>query len=183
QRSTIEVNLDSYRQQLKELVAKVCEKNPEYEVKCLEQFHSYARNKYLKQVNKDSENLSAGLKMLEVAVNLIRVNLQVREAKSDRTFQNTLGIVGAGLAAASVTASISGQFPNVVAPVTIIKSEEAKTLVEQNLGQVLRSLTIPESWLMPFISLVLSLIIGLIVAGLTALVIGLRGLGNHGKKK
>lgn len=183
QRSTIEVNLDSYRQQLKELVAKVCEKNPEYEVKCLEQFHSYARNKYLKQVNKDSENLSAGLKMLEVAVNLIRVNLQVREAKSDRTFQNTLGIVGAGLAAASVTASISGQFPNVVAPVTIIKSEEAKTLVEQNLGQVLRSLTIPESRSMPSISLVLSLIIGLSVAVLTGLVIGLLGLGNHGKKK
>ena len=183
QRSTIEVNLDSYRQQLKELVAKVCEKNPEYEVKCLEQFHSYARNKYLKQVNKDSENLSAGLKMLEVAVNLIRVNLQVREAKSDRTFQNTLGIVGAGLAAASVTASISGQFPNVVAPVTIIKSEEAKTLVEQNLGQVLRSLTTPENGLMPSISLVLSMIIGLSVAVLTGLVIGLLGLGNHGKKK
>ncbi|GDZ95010.1 hypothetical protein PA905_31910 [Planktothrix agardhii CCAP 1459/11A] len=183
QRSTIEVNLDSYRQQLKELVAKVCEKNQEYEVKCLEQFHSDARNKYLKQVRKDSENLSAGLKMLEVAVNLIRVNLQVREAKSDRTFQNTLGIVGAGLAAASVTASISGQFPNVVAPVTIIKSEEAKTLVEQNLGQVLRSLTIPESALMPFISLFLSLIIGLIGAGLTGLVIRLLGLRNHGKKR
>ncbi|CAD5938944.1 hypothetical protein NO108_02168 [Planktothrix rubescens] len=183
QRSTIEVNLDNYRQQLKELVAKVCEKNPEYEVKCLEQFHSYARNKYLKQVNKDYENLSAGVKMLEVAVNLIRVNLQVREAKSDRTFQNTLGIVGAGLAAASVTASISGQFPNVVAPVTIIKSEEAKTLVEQNLGQVLRSLTIPESALMPFISLFLSLIIGLIGAGLTGLVIRLLGLRNHGKKR
>ena len=183
QRSTIEVNLDNYRQQLKELVAKVCEKNPEYEVKCLEQFHSDARNKYLKQVRKDSENLSAGLKMLEVAVNLIRVNLQVREAKSDRTFQNTLGIVGAGLAAASVTASISGQFPNVVAPVTIIKSEEAKTLVEQNLGQVLRSLTIPESALMPFISLFLSLIIGLIGAGLTGLVIRLLGLRNHGKKR
>ncbi|VXD17833.1 hypothetical protein [Planktothrix paucivesiculata] len=183
QRSTIEVNLDSYRQQLKELVAKVCEKNPEYEVKCLEQFHSYARNKYLKQVNKDSENLSAGLKMLEVAVNLIRVNLQVREAKSDRTFQNTLGIVGAGLAAASVTASISGQFPYVVEPATIINSGEVKATVEQNLGQVLRSLTIPESWLMPSISLVLSLIIGLIVAGLTGLVIGLLGLGNHVKKK
>ncbi|WP_026794430.1 MULTISPECIES: hypothetical protein [Planktothrix] len=183
QRSTIEVNLDNYRQQLKELVAKVFEKNPEYEVKCLEQFHSDARNKYLKQVRKDYENLSAGVKMLEVAVNLIRVNLQVREAKSDRTFQNTLGIVGAGLAAASVTASISGQFPNVVAPVTIIKSEEAKTLVEQNLGQVLRSLTIPESALMPFISLFLSLIIGLIGAGLTGLVIRLLGLRNHGKKR
>jgi hypothetical protein len=136
QRSTIEVNLDNYRQQLEELVAKVFEKDQEYEVKCLEQFHSDARNKYLKQVSKDYENLSAGLKMLEVAVNLIRVNLEVREAKSDRTFQNTLGIVGAGLAAASVTASISGQFPNVVAPVTIIKSEEAKATVEQNLGQV-----------------------------------------------
>ncbi|HAO11947.1 MAG TPA: hypothetical protein DCQ51_12435, partial [Planktothrix sp. UBA8407] len=102
---------------------------------------------------------------------------------SDRTFQNTLGIVGAGLAAASVTASISGQFPNVVAPVTIIKSEEAKATVEQNLGQVLRSLTIPESALMPLISLVLSLIIGFIVAGLTGSFIWLRGLGNHGKKR
>jgi hypothetical protein len=121
--------------------------------------------------------------MLEVAVNLIRVNLEVREATSDRTFQNTLGIVGAGLAAASVTASISGQFPNVVAPVTIIKSEEAKAAVEQNLGQVLRSLTIPEYGLMPSISLVLSLIIGLTVAGLTGLAIRWRGLGNHGKKK
>jgi hypothetical protein len=183
QRSTIEVNLDNYRQQLEELVAKVFEKDQEYEVKCLEQFHSDARNKYLKQVSKDYENLSAGLKMLEVAVNLIRVNLEVREAKSDRTFQNTLGIVGAGLAAASVTASISGQFPNVVAPVTIIKSEEAKATVEQNLGQVLRSLTIPESALMPLISLVLSLIIGFIVAGLTGSFIWLRGLGNHGKKR
>ncbi|HBW57221.1 MAG TPA: hypothetical protein DEF27_05220, partial [Oscillatoriales bacterium UBA8482] len=183
QRSTIEVNLDNYRQQLKELVAKVFEKDQEYEVKCLEQFHSDARNKYLKQVNKDYENLSAGLKMLEVAVNLIRVNLEVREAKSDRTFQNTLGIVGAGLAAASVTASISGQFPNVVAPVTIIKSEEAKAAVEQNLGQVLRNLTTPENGLMPSISLVLSLIIGLSAAVLTGLVIGLLGLGNHGKKR
>jgi hypothetical protein len=185
QRSTIEVNLDNYRQQLKELVANALKltEDQEYEVKCLEQFHSDARNKYLKQVSKDYENLSAGVKMLEVAVNLIRVNLEVREATSDRTFQNTLGIVGAGLAAASVTASISGQFPNVVAPVTIIKSEEAKATVEQNLGQVLRSLTIPESALMPLISLVLSLIIGFIVAGLTGSFIWLRGLGNHGKKR
>ncbi len=166
QRSTIEVNLDNYRQQLEELVAKVFEKDQEYEVKCLEQFHSDARNKYLKQVSKDYENLSAGLKMLEVAVNLIRVNLEVREAKSDRTFQNTLGIVGAGLAAASVTASISGQFPYVVAPATIIKSGEAKA-----------------TWLTPFISIVLSLIIGLILAGLTGSFIWWRGLRNHGKKK
>ncbi len=183
QRSTIEVNLDSYRQQLKELVAKVFEKDQEYEVKCLEKFHSDARNKYLKQVSKDYENLSAGVKMLEVAVNLIRVNLEVREAKSDRRFQNTLGIVGAGLAAASVTASISGQFPYVVEPATIIKSGEVKATVEQNLGQVLRSLTIPESWLMPSISLFLSLITGLTVAALTGLVIWLLGLGNHGKKR
>jgi hypothetical protein len=185
QRSTIEVNLDNYRQQLKELVANVLKlkQNQKDEVKCLDQFHSYARNKYLKQVSKDYENLSAGLKMLEVAVNLIRVNLEVREATSDRTFQNTLGIVGAALAAASVTASISGQFPNVVAPVTIIKSEEAKATVEQNLGQVLRSLTIPEPWLMPSISIVFSLIIGLTVAGLTGLAIWLRGLGNHVNKK
>ncbi|MGL4497775.1 MAG: hypothetical protein ACRCU2_01830 [Planktothrix sp.] len=186
QRSTIEVNLDNYHQQLKELVANVLQltEDQEYEVKCLEQFHSYAQNKYLKQVSKDYENLREGLKMLEVAVNLIRVNLQVKEATSDRTFQNTLGIVGAGLAAASVTASISGQFPNVVAPVTIINSGEAKKIVEQNLGQVLRSLTIPESsWLMPSISIVFSLIIGLAVAGLTGLAIWLRGLGNHVKKK
>lgn len=168
QRSTIEVNLDNYRQQLKELVAHALKltQDQEYEVKCLEQFHSYARNKYLKQVSKDYENLSAGVKILEVAVNLIRVNLEVREAKSDRTFQKTLGIVGAGLAAASVTASISGQFPYVVAPATIIKSGEAKA-----------------TWLTPFISIVLSLIIGLILAGLTGLVIGLLGLRNHGKKR
>ena len=185
QRSTIEVNLDNYRQQLKELVANALKltEDQEYEVKCLEQFHSDARNKYLKQVSKDYENLSAGLKMLEVAVNLIRVNLQVREAKRDRTFQNTLGIVGAGLAAASVTASISGQFPNVVAPVTIIKSEEAKAAVEQNLGQVLRSLTIPEPWLMPSVSLVLSLLVGILAVLITGGIIWLWGLGSHRNKR
>lgn len=183
QMRTIEVNLHNYRQRRKELEQKASGEGLPFDLKWLEDFPRYASEQYLRQIRKDCENLSGGLKLLGIAVDLIRTDVQVKEARRDRAFQNTLGIVGAGLAAASVTASISGQFPNVVAPVTLVKSEEAKATVEQNLWQVLRSLTISEPWLMPSVSLVLSLGVGVVAAGLTGLAVWLRGLGSHGNKK
>ncbi len=165
---TIEINLYNYQEYLKSFEREVKQRGYRYELNGLMSFYNVGKEKYLRQVRKDWENLSEGLKLLEIAVNLIRANVEVKQAARDRNFQTIIGILGAGLGAASVTSSISGQFPNVVSPVTIIPPEDAKKTV-------VTSLNIPEPWLMPSVSLLLSIGVGLLVAVVTGLMIWVFG--------
>lgn len=84
------------------------------DLKFLEKFSNDVEDKYLIQVQKDYENLSPGEKLLEGlmnSINSVRSLIEIDQQERDRNLQSTIAIVGVGLAAGSVVASICTQFP------------------------------------------------------------------------
>jgi hypothetical protein len=141
------------------------------DLKFLKKFYRSGRDKYLQQVQKDYDSLSPGLKLLEVSVNFIRAEVALNQAKRDRTFQNTIAIIGVGLAAGSFIASIAGQFPGA----GDTKPAEA---LKYPVGSTLSYLGVPNPWLVPTTSIVISLGVAIAAGAFTALVIQLSWLAK-----
>ena len=146
-------------------------------------FSQLIEEKYLLQLRKDYANFSPGLQLLENLINSVRGITEIDQAQRDRRFQAIVGIISMGLAASAITASLSGQFPNVVSTVRIIEGEEAQTTVNQSLGDVVTNLKPINSGSMPINSLILSLLIGLLFASLTGVLIGIWGFIGKIKNK
>jgi len=116
-------------------------------------------------MQKDYENLSPGLQLLEVFVNFVRARVEVDQAESDRTFQNTVAIWGIGIAVGSAVATISSQFPTA----SDITTEDA---VKNSVGAALsKYLHISDPWLAPGITVVFSLTIAIFAGLVTKAVI------------
>ncbi len=84
------------------------------DLKFLEKFSNEVEDKYLLQVQKDYENLSPGEKLLEGlmnSINSVRSLIEIDQQERDRNFQSAIAIVGVGLAAGSVVASLCTLFP------------------------------------------------------------------------
>lgn len=62
-------------------------------------------NQYVWQVEADNRSLTAGLRLLENAIQTIEGIIEIERAKSDRTLNVTIGAVGAGMATSGVVAS------------------------------------------------------------------------------
>lgn len=139
------------------------------DLKFMEKFPQEITEKYLLQVQKDYANLSPNLKLLEDLINSIRGITEIEQAEIDRNFQEIVAIVGVGLGAGASVASISGHFPFV--------SETYSTRASHHpVGNFLsKRLQVPEPWLAPGISVILSLGASVIGVALTFLVIKLRG--------
>ena len=116
-------------------------------------------------------------------INSVRGITEIDQAQRDRNFQAFIGIMSMGLAASAITASLSGQFPNVVSTVKIIEGKEIPETVDQKLGDVVTNLKLHNEGLMPINSLILSVIVGILFAGLTGLLIILWGLIRKRKFK
>ncbi|MCC3420684.1 MAG: hypothetical protein JGK28_22940 [Microcoleus sp. PH2017_07_MST_O_A] len=76
--------------------------NDKNELKFMESFSDFAEEKYITQVKADNRSLSAGLRLLENAIQTIEGIIEIERAKSDRTLNFTIGTVGV---AASIYAS------------------------------------------------------------------------------
>src|SRR5919202_669480 len=139
------------------------------DLKFIEKFNEYAANKYLLQLQKDYENLSPGLPLLQDLINSIRTITEIEQAKRDRTFQNTIAILGVGLAAGSFVASIAGQFPGA-------GDTKAAEALKYPVGSTLSHLGVPDPWLVPTTSIAISLGAAIAFGALTALVINLSWL-------
>jgi hypothetical protein len=129
------------------------------DLKFLEQFSENQANKYLLQLQKDYENLSPGISLLENFINSSRTITEIDQAQRDRTFQNTVAIVGVGLAAGSMVVSLN-------------KLGEGKNDPVRSV--LTHSLKIQPPWLEPAIPLVYSLSTAILAALLTWLVIRLK---------
>jgi hypothetical protein len=147
QTSTLEINLYNYRSRLLAMQKKLEAKEMPSSLETLKEFSRYAKQKYLAQVQKDYENLSAGLKLLEGAVNLIRAEVEVDRSTRDRNFQEVVGFYGVAFAAGSIIAGISSQFT------TPPSQESIKMAREQLAGVVLSKHGIPDEYLPLSISL------------------------------
>ncbi|MCC3405895.1 MAG: hypothetical protein JGK17_09950 [Microcoleus sp. PH2017_10_PVI_O_A] len=108
-----------------------------YDLKFLEKFSKDVEEKYQLQVQKDYANLSPGSQLLQDLINSSRAITEIEQAERDRNFQNTVGIIGAGLAVGSIVASIE------------IPTEQNDNFLNPPLDLALSTLHIPGAWL-PF---------------------------------
>ena len=138
-----------------------------YDLSFLEKFSNDVTNKYQLQLQKDYENLSPSLELLEELIESIQAITQIDEARRDRTLQNTVAILGVGVGAGTVVASISGQLPEATKPTKAS---------QYPVGSLLHKLKVPEPMLVPVSSFVVTLSVSIVAAGLTALIIQLSWL-------
>ena len=164
QERSITTNLLNYRRRLDRIKQHLSDFQAANELEFLTQFGDDVERRYLLQVQSDYENFSPGLSLLENLINSIRGVTEIDQAERDRTFQNTVAVVGVGIAAGSLAASIAGQFPGTTDP-----KEAAKYPV----GSALSQLGVPSQWLPSAISFTVSLGVAFVAAFLTALIIKL----------
>ncbi|WP_293143276.1 MULTISPECIES: hypothetical protein [unclassified Microcoleus] len=104
QENTIKTNLKNYKRRLKTIGEKM--DNDVEAFKFMASFSDFAKEKYVWQVEADNRGLSAGLRLLENAIQTIEGIIEIERAKSDRTLNLTIGTVGVGIATSGVAASV-----------------------------------------------------------------------------
>jgi hypothetical protein len=123
QSNTIEVNLYNYSQRLKFILEKSTAKGIQSNLEFLNKFSQQVQEKYVRQLQKDYHNLSKGMEMLQIAVNFIRAEVEVDRARSAEKFQNTVAIIGVGLTAGSMVASLEKLGEVTTDPVSIFLNQ------------------------------------------------------------
>ncbi|PSB48722.1 hypothetical protein C7B67_17595 [filamentous cyanobacterium Phorm 6] len=104
QENTIKTNLKNYDKRL-ETIAKEMKRDSN-ELKFMASFSEFAEDKYVTQVKADNRSLSAGLRLLENAIETVEGIIEIERARSDRTLNFTIGTVGVGIGTSGVAASI-----------------------------------------------------------------------------
>lgn len=119
---TISINLDNYQDLLKYFIQKV-KKSGHTELEFWKSFSERVETNYLKQIESDIDSLSPGVDILETQLETIRGIVEIEQAKSDRSFQRFVEVVGAGLATAGAIASASASFvPQIVSDFKALSS-------------------------------------------------------------
>jgi acetolactate synthase small subunit len=103
QENTIKTNLKNHKRRL-ETIGKDMGNDAEA-FKFMASFSDFAKEKYVWQVAADNRSLTAGLRLLENAIQTIEGIIEIERAKSDRTLNLTIGAVGVGIATSGVYAS------------------------------------------------------------------------------
>ncbi|NES17464.1 MAG: hypothetical protein F6K41_00405 [Symploca sp. SIO3E6] len=164
QKRTIEVNLLNYRRRLERIQQRLTEFQAASELESLQEFGDNVERRYLLQVQSDYESFTPGLSLLENLINSIRGVTEIDQSQSDRTFQNTVAIVGVGLAAGALGATSAEQFPGMSDSTEVVKNPVGSTLAQWGVS---------EAWLPPAILATVSVSVALIAALLTAFFIKL----------
>jgi len=111
QRNTIETNLKNYQKKLKRL------EDPDLDIDLpfLEKFTAIVTDKYIPQIVTDLASLSPAQKSLENSVRNIEGRINIEQARSERSLNQTIFAVGTGLGTSQVAASIIvAQFPAII---------------------------------------------------------------------
>jgi|JFJP01.1.fsa_nt_gi hypothetical protein len=103
QENTIKTNLKNYNRRLETIGKEMGIDANEF--KFMANFSDFAQEKYVWQVKADNRSLSAGLRLLENAIETIEGIIEIERAKSDRTLNVTIGTVGVGIGISGVYAS------------------------------------------------------------------------------
>jgi hypothetical protein len=74
--------------------------------KFMAKFSEFVKEKYVLQVESDNRSLSAGLRLLENAIQTIEGIIEIERAESDRTLNVTIAAAGVGIATSGVAASV-----------------------------------------------------------------------------
>ncbi|NER97987.1 MAG: hypothetical protein F6J86_29775 [Symploca sp. SIO1B1] len=159
--STVKINTNNYQRRIQEMV----KRDPNNNLDFLIRFGNFATQKYLTQIKNDYQSLSAGVKPLENFIKAIEGIISIEKTKNERTLNQTVAIASVGIGTASLTAS------------TI--SEQAEGMTKTILPVPANQATPPSNYWASFgLSLIISLVVGLFSAVITAL-----WLKNTGRTK
>jgi len=98
QKQIIDINLTNYQTRL-EIIRQKLDANSKLEF--LDKFVDLVNKKYMVQIDKDSENMQLGFRLLEDNINTVRSRIELAKAERDRNFQEFVAVVGAGIAGVS----------------------------------------------------------------------------------
>ncbi|WP_211293328.1 hypothetical protein [Brunnivagina elsteri] len=105
---TIATNLENYKYRLEKITSEHQGSN----LSCLGEFNQseiYAK-KYLQQAKTDYANLLPGLTVIQNLSSTLQGIIQLEQTKSDRKLDNTIALVGIGLAISGLTATVATQY-------------------------------------------------------------------------
>ena len=97
QKQIIEINFINYQKRVKLIKQKAQE-----ELNYLNIFSDLAKDKYLTQIDKDTENMQLGTRLLENNLKAISSRIELEKEERERTFQALVTIIGTGIAGASL---------------------------------------------------------------------------------
>lgn len=150
QQVNIEINAKNYRERF----AKMRDRDATCNLEFLDKFGEAANDK-VQQIIMDNKSLSAGVQPLNSFIQTVEGIIEIERTKNERILNDTIAIAGVGISIASLVASTIGQ-------------EESREMVEQLFG-------VPNKpyceIVLTFLPLTISVILGLIGAGLTLVIL------------
>jgi len=104
QENIIKTNLENYDRRWETIGEKMG--NDAEAFKFMAKFSEFVKEKYVWQMESDNRSLSAGLRLLENAIQTIEGIIEIERAESDRTLNVTIAAAGVGIATSGVAASV-----------------------------------------------------------------------------
>jgi hypothetical protein len=98
EKQVIDINLTNYQTRL-EFIKQRLEADSQLDF--LHKISDLVTKKYIVQIDKDSENMQLGFRLLEDDINAVRSRIELAKAERDRSFQEFVAVVGAGIAGVS----------------------------------------------------------------------------------
>jgi len=98
QKQVIDINLTNYQTRLEIIRQRL---DADSQLDFLNKFSDLVTKKYMVQIDKDSENMQLGFRLLEDNINVVRSRIELAKAERDRSFQEFVAVVGAGIAGVS----------------------------------------------------------------------------------
>ncbi|GET41477.1 hypothetical protein [Microseira wollei] len=99
---TIKVNVGNYHKRLERI--KKIDSNSDWEF--WQEFGDFTKEKFLEQIESDYVNLSPGLRLMENTIQTIQGVIDIEKTKSERILNQTVGIVGVGLATSQIARAV-----------------------------------------------------------------------------
>ena len=125
----------------------------------LHNFWKTASDRYLLQVRKDCDDLRAGLELLEIVIETIQATVTIRQAESERIFNQNIQTWAWGLAVASIfTSIVASSFGEFNSPLNNYLP------LKDKLSELLSQFNLSNDWLIPahiFVFSVISFVLSL----------------------
>jgi flagellar biosynthesis chaperone FliJ len=99
---TIKVNVGNYHKRMEKI--KKLDSNSDWEF--WQEFGEFTKEKFLEQIESDYVNLSPGLRLMENTIQTIQGVIDIEKTKSERILNQTVGIVGVGLATSQIARAV-----------------------------------------------------------------------------
>ncbi|MGD2182587.1 hypothetical protein [Lusitaniella coriacea] len=160
--NAIETNLNNYRKQVEIMQDNLASESLSVNLGFLQQFADRGMQQYYERAKQDYTNLVGGLELLEGAIRLLGNEVSVIRAKRDLAFQDTVISVGVGVGCGIAAAVISSSSLSA-------EKQQTNIALEHPVGNFLsKNLRVPEPWIAPGISVILSLGTALIAGVMTS---------------